>query len=97
MARTTIASPNAYYNILKGMCAEVDVWRTVYQHPLDGAAAVVAWFEGSGLRPYLARLDSNERAGFLARYRELIELAYPLQADGKVLLAFPRLFIVATC
>ena len=33
---------------------------------------------------------------FLARYRALIADAYPAQADGSVLLPFPRLFMVAT-
>lgn len=61
-------------------------------------ADIATWSrEGSGLRPYLARLEPSERPDFLARYQKLIERAYPPRADGKVLLAFPRLFIVATC
>ncbi|MFM0129484.1 trans-aconitate 2-methyltransferase [Paraburkholderia sediminicola] len=86
-----------YYALLKPLCARVDVWRTVYHHPLAGGAdAVVEWFKGSALRPFLAELDDSEEGVFLARYRDAIARAYPAQADGTVLLPFPRLFIVAT-
>lgn len=86
-----------YYTLLKPHSAAVDVWRTTYFHPLAGGPeAVVAWFKGSALRPYLAPLhDDGEKAAFLARYLAAITEAYPAQADGTVLLPFPRLFIVA--
>ncbi len=73
------------------------VWRTVYYHPLAGGAdAVVEWFKGSALRPFLAELDDSEEGAFLERYRNAVAQAYPALADGTVLLPFPRLFIVAT-
>jgi trans-aconitate 2-methyltransferase len=49
---------------------------------------------GSGLRPFIAPLDSVERADFLARYLSAVAQAYPAMSDGSVLLPFPRLFIV---
>jgi trans-aconitate 2-methyltransferase len=86
-----------YYALLKPLCERVDVWRTIYHHPLAGGAdAVVEWFKGSALRPFLAALDDAERAAFLQRYRDEVAKAYPALADGTVLLPFPRLFIVAT-
>ncbi|WP_144143496.1 trans-aconitate 2-methyltransferase [Paraburkholderia sp. BCC1884] len=86
-----------YYALLEPQCARVDVWRTVYHHPLAGGAdAVVEWFKGSSLRPFLAELDDAGQAAFLQRYRDAIARAYPALADGTVLLPFPRLFIVAT-
>jgi len=86
-----------YYALLEPLCARVDVWRTVYHHPLAGGAdAVVEWFKGSAVRPFLAELDDAEQTAFLGRYREAIAAAYPALADGTVLLPFPRLFIVAT-
>lgn len=85
-----------YYQLLEPRCAAVDVWRTTYFHPLSGGPeAVVEWFKGSALRPYLAPLDDGEKAAFLARYLAAITEAYPALADGTVLLPFPRLFIVA--
>ncbi len=44
-----------YYEKLRGAVTRLDVWRTTYFHPLAGSAAVVEWFKGSGLRPYLDR------------------------------------------
>ncbi|NMK46780.1 trans-aconitate 2-methyltransferase [Achromobacter sp. Bel] len=84
-----------YYELLKPHCGVLDVWRTTYHHPLAGAVAVVEWFKGTALRPYLDKLDAAEQASFLARYQALIAEAYPALADGTVLLPFPRLFIVA--
>lgn len=81
-----------YYNLLAPLCSTIDIWQTVYVHPLDGPDGVVEWFEGSGLRPFLDLLDEHERAEFLARYRERLAQAYPRQPDGKVLLRYPRLF-----
>ncbi|QUT06283.1 trans-aconitate 2-methyltransferase [Sphingobium phenoxybenzoativorans] len=95
-ARSERHDPAWYYRTLKPLSARVDVWRTVYHHPLaGGAAAVVEWFEGTGLRPWLDPLDEGERAGFLARYTEAVAGAYPALEDGTVLLPFPRQFFVA--
>ena len=86
-----------YYDLLSPLCARVDVWRTTYHHPLmGGAEAVVEWFKGSALRPYLARLDEQEQADFLQMYLQAMQRDYPPASDGKVLLPFPRLFVIAT-
>lgn len=86
-----------YFELLRPHCSEVDVWRTTYHHLLPGGhAAVVEWFKGSALRPYLQRLNETEQAAFLDAYLEAISQAYPALADGAVLLPFPRLFLVAT-
>lgn len=87
---------NWYWGLLHGRVTRLDIWRTTYFHPLGGATAIVEWFKGSGLRPYLDRLEAGERADFLARYQEGVAAAYPAFPDGTVLLPMPRLFIVAT-
>jgi trans-aconitate 2-methyltransferase len=94
--RTTLGEPAWYYALLRDGAQRVDVWRTVYYHPLAGVDAVVEWFKGSALRPYLAPLSDAEGTDFLDRYRTLLSVAYQTQPDGTVLLPFPRLFVVAT-
>jgi len=85
-----------YFELLSKHCSTVDVWRTTYHHPLAGSAAVVEWFKGSALRPFLAPLTDSEKSAFLDEYLARITQAYPALADGTVLLPFPRLFIIAT-
>lgn len=97
LARASRHSADWYFKTLRPLCAKVDVWRTVYHHPLAGGAkAVVEWFKGSGLRPFLDPLNETERAAYLERYEAAIAEAYPALDDGTVLLPFPRLFVVAT-
>lgn len=84
-----------YYGLLRDKAAAVDVWQTTYYHVLAGGTdAVVEWFKGSGLRPFLAPLDPSEATDYLSEYRRLLADAYPPMPDGTVLLPFPRLFIV---
>ncbi len=85
-----------YYDALVTAYTRVDIWHVVYNFRMDGAAAIVEWVKGTGLRPFVNPLDENERATFLADYTRRLEAAYPARADGKILLRFPRMFIVAT-
>ena len=95
-ARAPLDGAAWYYDLLRPLCSKVDVWRTTYYHFLGaGAKAVVEWFKGSGLRPFLEPLNATERAAFLERYTAAIARAYPPAADGGVLLPFPRVFLTA--
>ena len=94
-AREPIGAFVDYYTALAPHCAAIDLWRTTYVHVLSGPDAIVEWVKGTGLRPYLAPLDPEERTAFLAQYRDEVAIAYPLQPDGRALLPFPRLFVVA--
>ena len=94
-ARQVLPPPGEYYDLLRPLCARVDVWRTAYQHPLAGLPAIVEWLKSTGLRPFLEPLDEDEREAFLVNYRSRLAFHYPARVDGTVLLAFPRLFIVA--
>jgi trans-aconitate 2-methyltransferase len=94
-ARTSLAGAGWYYELLKPLAARVEAWRTTYYHVLSGPGAIVEWFKGSGLRPFLDPLSEGEREAYLERYTGAIAAAYPPLNDGRVLLPFPRLFIIA--
>jgi trans-aconitate 2-methyltransferase len=56
----------------------------------------VEWVKSTGLQPYLHRISDEEaKSAFLAEYESKLKGAYPELADGKVLLGYPRLFVVA--
>ncbi|MFG1209292.1 trans-aconitate 2-methyltransferase [Xanthobacter flavus] len=94
-ARTVLPEPGAYYDMLKPHAGAVDVWHTIYNHPLDGIPAIVEWVKGTGLRPFIDPLEGDERTQFLEEYAARLSDSYLPRVDGKVLLAFPRFFIVA--
>jgi trans-aconitate 2-methyltransferase len=95
-AREDLPPPEFYYDLLKPLCAHVDIWHTIYNHVMAGPAGIVEWFKGSALRPFISALDAGMRDDFLAAYTAQITRHYSTRSDGRVLLRFPRLFIVAT-
>jgi trans-aconitate 2-methyltransferase len=96
-ARQKLESSDWYYRLLKPHASRVDIWRTTYHHVLpSGPAAIIDWFKGTGLRPFLAPLDTPEQSAFLAAFSTGLAALYPPDPDGTVLLPFPRLFFIAT-
>jgi trans-aconitate 2-methyltransferase len=94
-ARSAVAEPQTYLEVLADLGCAVDVWETTYLHVLAGDDAVVRWTSGTGLRPYLQALSSaDDREAFLAEYRALVGRAYPQRPWGTVL-PFRRVFVVA--
>jgi trans-aconitate 2-methyltransferase len=91
-----VKPPEFYYDLLAPRSAGFNIWETNYIQIMDGVEAIISWLRGTGLRPFLARLTEVERPVFLERYAALLEDAYPKQADGKILLPYPRLFYIAT-
>jgi trans-aconitate 2-methyltransferase len=89
-------TPRFYYDLLAPISAHVEMWETEYHHVLPDAEAIVEWYKGTGLRPFLEALKTDsERESFLAEYLRRIRPEYPLQSDGKVLFPFRRLFLIA--
>ena len=91
----SMQAADAYYRILAPLMREVDIWETEYLHALEGSNPVVEWTKGTALRPYLDALEEPVRRAFLAAYAARIEEAYPKQPDGRTLLPFRRIFLVA--
>ncbi len=93
--RAVIANYSDYYRWLRPLSATLDIWQTAYIHPLEGVEAIVDWFRGSALRPFLAPLAPAECEIFLARYRSGLSESYEAEPDGRVLFVYPRLFLLA--
>ena len=94
-ARDSLPAPESYYDLLKPICRRLEIWHTIYNHVMEGPEAIVEWFRGSALRPFLAGLDTQATGEFLSAYTSEISRHYKARFDGRVLLRFPRLFIVA--
>jgi len=95
LAEHPLLSPAEYLEVLLPRAAEVDCWTTTYHHVLEGPDPVVEWFRGSFLREFLSRLDDADGAAFLAEYTAAMVTAYPPRTDGRTILPFRRLFLVA--
>jgi trans-aconitate 2-methyltransferase len=86
-----------YYDTLAPHASALDIWATEYLHILDNAEAIVEWYKGTGMRPFLEALAIGEdKARFTADYLEAIRDVYPARPDGKVLFPFRRLFLLAS-
>jgi trans-aconitate 2-methyltransferase len=91
-----IESPTAIYNALKPHAASINIWRTEYVHVLADPRAIVEWVRSTGFKPFLDQItDDAIKEQFLNKYEENIAEAFERTGDGKVLLPYPRLFVVA--
>lgn len=94
--RVSLPSVHDYYDRLHADCTRIDMWHCIYQHVMDGPEAIVELVKGTGLRPFVDPLPPELRQTFIDEYTARIAAAYPAQQDGKVLLRFPRFFMVMT-
>lgn len=96
-ARSPVRDPIWYLDLLARLGASVNVWETTYLHVLRGEDAVLEWFAGTGLRPYLDALrdDRDALGAFRSEVAERLRAAYPRRGYGTVL-PFRRIFVVAT-
>lgn len=90
------ARAETYARALSPFADTLDIWTTTYLHRLTGADPVFTWMSATGLRPFLAALDTDHAAAFAAAMRTAYASAYPPEPDESTLFAFRRLFVVAT-
>jgi len=97
----SVGDPLDYAAVLAGAGCVVDAWETTYLHVLDPAGehgddAVLAWVEGTGLRPVTDALadDPALRRDFVDTYAARLRGAYPRRPWGTPL-PFRRVFAVA--
>ena len=90
-----VHEPERYYDVLKPLASDLEVWETIYQQVLTGKDPVAQYTASTGLRPYMQLLDKAEGQAFYDTYARLLAEAYPTRPDGITLFPFRRLFIVA--
>lgn len=92
----TKETPSVYYDLLQPLTSHLDMWETEYFHQMDGPESIVNWYRGTGLRPFLEALDTEEeKRHFEQMVLDGYTRAYPRQKNGRVLFPFRRLFMVA--
>ncbi len=84
-----------YYDIAVKLSKKIVVWKTDYIHILDSHEEVVEWYKGSGLRTFMERLPNESiKNKFYEQYTEKLKKAYKFDEFGRVLLRFPRIFVI---
>jgi trans-aconitate 2-methyltransferase len=88
--------PPFYYNVLRSLASHLDIWETEYFHDFESPRSIVEWFRGTGLRPFLDALETEEHKQlFEQMVLDGYTRAYPRQENGRVLFPFRRLFLIA--
>jgi trans-aconitate 2-methyltransferase len=88
------SDPAVYLESLTAAGCTVDAWETTYLHVLTGPDPVFAWVSGTGARPTLQALPDRLRPAFEEEFKRRLRAAYPAH-DGRVVLPFRRIFVVA--
>ncbi|MBO2515773.1 MAG: trans-aconitate methyltransferase [Clostridiales bacterium] len=88
-------SEEDYFDILSGQTGEFSLWRTVYMHRMPSHESIMDWYRGTGMRPYLDRLNETDAAEYEKDVLAEVRKAYPVQPNGEILFRFPRLFFTA--
>ncbi|MBQ6782474.1 MAG: methyltransferase domain-containing protein [Acholeplasmatales bacterium] len=83
-----------YYNLLNKIgFKKIEIWETTYVHHVNNIDDIITWYSGSGLKPYLDRINDKEM--FINDLKELINKKYTMLDDGTYFLLMPRLFFIA--
>lgn len=90
-----ILPPPDYRAMIAPHVARFDMWETIYWHALQGEDAAVQWSLGTALRPFVDALAEPMRGEFLAAYAAAVRPHYRPEPDGRTLLPFRRLFLLA--
>ncbi len=90
-----LLEPEEYYDILSTLTADFELWETTYYHRLASHEALLDWYRGTGLRPYLQPLPESERGKFESVLLNEIKRYFPVRRDGTVMFRFERLFMTA--
>lgn len=84
-----------YFDLLAEHAADFSLWQITYCHRMESHQAILEWYRGTGLRPYLELLTKPEQEEFEAAVMARLKEAYPIQKNGEIIFRFPRLFFLA--
>ena len=85
-----------YYDVLTSVSSKVELWETEYFHIMDNCKAILEWFRGTALKPFIDMLSTeNDKRKFEEAIYHRYQESYPQQQDGKILLSIRRLFFIA--
>lgn len=90
-----LLTPAGYWALLARLTPAFRLWETVYYQTMESQEALLEWYRGTGLRPYLAQLAPEDQPAFEADVLAGIRRLYPADENGRVLFPFPRLFFLA--
>lgn len=89
-------SQEAYFDILAAEAGQFQMWQITYLHRMPSHEAIMDWYKGTGLRPYLSLLSGERAAAFEQAVLEEVAARYPKQGNGEIIFRFPRFFFTAT-
>ena len=87
--------PEEYAGLLAQWTEDYTLWETAYIHRLPSHRAILNWYRGTGLRPYLQVLPAREAEQLELEILAQLEERYPKQKNGEILFRFPRFFFMA--
>lgn len=88
-------TPGEYHDLLCEYASSFRIWQTIYYHTMRSHEAILEWYRGTGLRPYLYALPEADRPAFEQDILQRIRAEYPQQKNGDILFRFPRFFMLA--
>ena len=74
-------TPPEYWELLHAHASAFRMWKVTYMHTLPSHEAVMDWYRGTGMRPYLQALDVAGRKKFEAEVFAQVREEYPTQPD----------------
>jgi trans-aconitate 2-methyltransferase len=84
-----------YYDLLSHLFKASELWETFYMHILESHLSILEMIRSTGLKPFLDILDNvQDKCVFETEVLKKIKRDYPVQANGKVIFPFKRLFFI---
>lgn len=78
-----ILAENEYFDILSQLSDNFRIWETVYYHAMPSHRAIIEWYKGTGLRPFLEWLSDADKPLFEEDIFNAVKAEYSLQKTEK--------------